>query len=132
MPIKARRTPQLLLPGGSVELGSADYWTLRVSGWFDIGSPLEPNLEFGTDEANVWPDVLAFSFADGRSVITESMLDPNGTSPQFRFSADSEGEIAEWSVRKIPSPTNFAQRNCVSYGNSFTTSYGCAIQEMVR
>lgn len=63
---------------------------MRVTGFFELAVPLAPN----TLPTSITADVLGFSFADGRQVIS----DANAYAAQFVVSTDGSGQLTSWSI----------------------------------
>jgi hypothetical protein len=64
--------------------------TMSISGSFTLASPLSANLPV----TDLTPNVLSFSFFDGRNTITNLNQDPSLTS--FTVTTDATGRIDQW------------------------------------
>jgi hypothetical protein len=75
----------------TLEIAGAYDLNMKISGSFTLASPLVADLF----EQNIFADVLAFSFSDGRNTLTS--LNTNSVL-SFQVSTDASGNITDWVI----------------------------------
>jgi hypothetical protein len=81
--------------------------TMRVTGFFSLADPLAPNLI----NQNIVPDLLGFSFSDGRQTLTSA----DATPTLFSVSTDPAGTITGWGITVEKGNVPFDSQNPAAY-----------------